>query len=522
MTRPSCRAHVDDAVDRAFAEALDRGQAEAHALRHHREVELALVDVGRQHRDAALARFADVDRQLVGVGRFDRQQRGGEVPRVVRLQVRRLVGEKRVGGRVRLVEAVAGEELHQLEDLAGLLLADALGERAGHEGLALLGHDLGILLAHRLAQHVGLPQREAGEHRRHPHDLFLVGDDAVGVGEDRLERGELVLHQAAAGLAIDVVVHHAALEGAGPVERVHRDQILEPLRLGAAQDLAHARAFELEDAVGLAVDEQLIRLRIVERDGVDVERDALGALDLAERVLDQRQRAQAQEVHLEQADALDLLHRPLGRDFVAVALEERRVVGDRTRRDHDAGGVDAGVSRHAFEALAHLEHVVHARVGLRHLPQHRVFGERFLERHVERRRNLFRDAIDVRVGQVHHAADVADHGLRLHGAERDDLRHVLAAVLRGDVLDHLAAAALAEVDVDIRQRDALRIEEALENQVVVQRVDVGDAQRPGHEAAGRRAAAGADRNAVLARVADEVPDDQEVPGYSIFLIIAIS
>jgi hypothetical protein len=35
-------------------------------------------------------------------------------------------------------------------------------------------------------------------------------------------------------------------------------------------------------------------------------------------------------------------------------------------------------------------------------------------------------------------------------------------------------------------------------------------------------AARADRNALLARVPDEVPDDQEVPGYFIFLIISSS
>ena len=82
----------------------------------------------------------------------------------------------------------------------------------------------------------------------------------------------------------------------------------------------------------------------------------------------------------------------------------------------------------------------------------------------------------------------------------------------GDVLDHFAAAALAEVDVDIGQRHALGVEEALENQIVVERIDVGDAQRPGGEAAGGRAAARSDGNALLARVADEVPDDQEVAG----------
>ena len=44
------------------------------------------------------------------------------------------------------------------------------------------------------------------------------------------------------------------------------------------------------------------------------------------------------------------------------------------------------------------------------------------------------------------------------------------------------------------------------------RIDVGDAQAVGDEAAGRRAAARPDRDALLAGVADEVPDDQEVPG----------
>ena len=218
-----------------------------------------------------------------------------------------------------------------------------------HEGLALLGHHLGILLPHGLAEHVRLAEREAGQNRRDAHHLLLVGDDPVGVREDGLELRQLVLHLGAAGLARDEVVHHPALERAGPVERVHRNQVVEALRLGLAKNLPHARALELEDAVGLAVHEELIGLRVVERNRVDVEVDSLGPSDLRQRVLDERQRAEAEEVHLEQADAFDLFHRPLGRDFVAVALIEGGVVGDRSRRDDHAGGVDAGVARHALQ-----------------------------------------------------------------------------------------------------------------------------------------------------------------------------
>ena len=194
---------------------------------------------------------------------------------------------------------------------------------------ALLRHDLGVFLPHGLAQHVGLPHREAGERLRDAHHLFLVRDDAVGVGQDRLELLDLVGHLDLAVLARDEVVHHAAAQRAGPVQRVQRDQIVEPLRLGLAQNVAHARALELEDAVGRAFGENLIRLRVVERNRIEIEHFAGRRADLFDRVVQQRQRAEPEEVHLQEADALDLLHRPLGRDFVVLAFVERRELGDR-------------------------------------------------------------------------------------------------------------------------------------------------------------------------------------------------
>ena len=61
-------------------------------------------------------------------------------------------------------------------------------------------------------------------------------------------------------------------------------------------------------------------------------------------------------------------------------------------------------------------------------------------------------------------------------------------------------------------RHALGIQEALEEQLVLQRIDVGDAERVGHQRSGSRSAARSDRNVVLFGVADEVPHDEEVSG----------
>jgi len=82
--------------------------------------------------------------------------------------------------------------------------------------------------------------------------------------------------------------------------------------------------------------------------------------------------------------------------------------------------------------------------------------------------------------------------------------------LLGHVPDHVGPPALVEVDVDVGHGHALGVEEALEDQAMVQRVQVGDAHRVGDDRACRRAPAGAHRDAVVLRPHDEVRDHQEV------------
>src|ERR1035437_3171869 len=67
-------------------------------------------------------------------------------------------GTARVGGRVRLIEAVAGELLHQVEDLLDLFLREAAFQRSLNEALALFGHLLDTFLAHGAAQQIGVAQ----------------------------------------------------------------------------------------------------------------------------------------------------------------------------------------------------------------------------------------------------------------------------------------------------------------------------------------------------------------------------
>jgi hypothetical protein len=86
--------------------------------------------------------------------------------------------------------------------------------------------------------------------------------------------------------------------------------------------------------------------------------------------------------------------------------------------------------------------------------------------------------------QAHGAAHVADAAARLHLVHGHDLTHVILAVFLGDVRDHLVAPVHAEIDVEVRHGHAFRVEKALEEQLVDDGIDVGDAHRIRHQRAG--------------------------------------
>ena len=86
--------------------------------------------------------------------------------------------------------------------------------------------------------------------------------------------------------------------------------------------------------------------------------------------------------------------------------------------------------------------------------------------------------------------------LALMRAVGDDLRDPVVAVLVGDVADHLAAAPVVEVDVDVGHGHALRVQEPLEDQPVLDRVELGDPHGVRGHGAGGRTTSRADADAL--------------------------
>ena len=167
-------------------------------------------------------------------------EHGGHVfVRVVRLQVRGLVGDGTVAGGVRLVEGVARERLDQVEDRTRFLVAVAVGDGGGNERFAFGLHERGDLLRHRLADGVCVLQRVAGELLHRQQDLVLEDDDAVRLVENVGEVRVRVLHERPVmlGAAVGADVLHRPRA----IQRDERDELGHRRRAQLLDGASHAR-----------------------------------------------------------------------------------------------------------------------------------------------------------------------------------------------------------------------------------------------------------------------------------------
>ena len=390
------------------------------------------------------------------------------------------------------------------------MLPDATFDGTFDVLLEVAGDDLFFFLADRLDALVGVGQFDAADAVEDSHDLLLVDHDAVGLFEHRIDQRMHLGRRLAAVFHIDVVHDHAAFERAGAVQGGGRDDVGKFVRLHLREQVTNAAGFKLEHALRFAALQQLERFLIVERQLDRLDLFSAMLPDVGDRLVQDRQVAEAQKIHLEQAGLLDVRAVPLRDDvFFAVDGLQRDVVVDRRIADDDTGRVRADIASQSFEPLRDVEQLFDFGIGVvRLLHVGRLF-DRILDLDVEFIRDRLRDLIDASQRDAECSADVADRELRLERAERADLTDVVVTVFGLRVVDDFLPAVATEVDVDIRRLGAAGIEESLEQQVVLQRANVTQAEQVRDDRPARRTASTA-RNVVLFREPHEVPHDQEV------------
>ena len=409
-----------------------------------------------------------------------------------------------------------------------------------HELVLELHHHGYLLLTHSLTQLVRLTLGEVRKLSGEKHHLLLVDRDSVGLLEELRHFGQVVgdgLLAEFPGDEVRDVVHRTRT-----VERIHRDEVSETLRMQFPQPLLHTRRFKLEHDGGVTAAVELVGLPVVLRDGLYVDVYPVPHLDVVQGLVYDGQGYEAQEVHLEHTHVLDVVPVVLGGPALLLGgLVLRKtdgyVVGEVTPADDGRAGVHSDLTYASLKLEGIVEHLLlkvgtvleyvlelrHQTVAVLQVDLHAVLLqallEEFLREHLLSRMlrvvhfdllldlletgfelvqlrierilllDLLRKPVGHQLGQPHRIVDreMADSGHVLYGAlcghcaEGDDPGHMVCGIL----LLHIAVRRLEvlEIDVDIRHADTVRVQEALEQQGVLDRVQIGDFQAICHHGA---------------------------------------
>ena len=357
-----------------------------------------------------------------------------------------------------------------------------------------------LLLAHGAADHIRLAEGEARQLAEDLNDLLLIDNAAVGDLENGAEQLVLVGDFFRVLGALDEAGD--GVHGAGAVESNDSSDVFNAAGPDAGADGGHAGTFQLEDAHGPALGEHLEGGRVVLRHILHTEGGILLAHE-AGGILQNGEVAQAEKVHLQQAQLLQRGHLVLA-DGNPVVGGEGDIFTDRLFRDDDAGSVGGGVAGHALQGTGDIQQAADGFVPVIELTQGFGKGEGLVNGHVQSGWDLLGNPVGVGIADIQHTADVADGHAGSHGAEGDNLGNVVIPIEAMDIVDNFTTAVDAEVNVDIRHGDTLGIQEPLEKEAVFDRVNIGDFQAVGHNAARCAASTGPDGNAAAFGIADEI------------------
>ena len=315
------------------------------------------------------------------------------------LQIRSLPRDKRVCGAVRLVEAVVRKMRQQLENPAGQFVVDSVLSRPGKESFLFLHQKLRLLMPHGATQDIRLAERKARQHLHNLHDLLLVEHDAEGLFQDRFQKrmqiGNLLFPLA----AVDKILHHAAAQRTGPIQRHRGNQVFKAFRRQVLDELRHTRRFHLEYGAGLSLAKHPRRRLVHGGNIMDVYFFAASLFDIFDRIGDDRKRPKAEKIHLQKAQFFDEVFIK-GRHQRPFGYLHRHIVRQGIAGNHDARRMRRRLARQAFDFSRKINHAPHARIRLVQFPEIRRILQRLVQRDAKLRGNQFRHLVGVGIREA--------------------------------------------------------------------------------------------------------------------------
>ena len=511
---------LQDGIHHRIPYGTDGGKAVADRIPGHGKSAPAGIDIRRKHLNSHAANRIQILQKLNGIVTHRGEKSCHEVQRIVAAEPCRFIGHHCIRCGMGLVEGIAGEVRHLIKEAVCHLLGNAICHTTWHHHrillrgglsmdkiLPLLCHDRGLLFGHGTAYQIRPSHRIPGQAHNDLHNLLLIDDASVGRRKDGLQFRRQIFHLFPGIFPLDILRNE--IHGARPVKGNSGDHILYILRPELLHKALHAGRLQLEHAVAFSLRDHVKDLRVVHFHMVKVNFETCSLFNTLHRILDHGQGTEAQKVHLQKSQLLDGGHVILGSHRIAVPAERHEIL-DGFPADHHAGRMHGSMPGQTLEPPGHIDQIPDLLVFLIEFPEIRTDLQRLIYGNPQIRGDGFSHHVAGLIGQIQRPSHITDNVPCSHGTKGDDLYHLILAVFFRNVINDLLPSLIGEVNVNIRHGHALRIEEALKDQLIPDGIDIGDTKGIGNDTSGRRSAPGSHTDAMASGIANEIPDDQKV------------
>ena len=316
---------------------------------------------------------------------------------------------------------------------------------------------------------------------------------------------------------VNKVIHHARLQRTGTEQRHQGYHVFKAVRTQTLDQILHAAGFKLENRCGFRALQHIKAFLVVERDSRDIHRRLafflIARVNHAQRPVNNRQCAQTEEVKLHQTGIFHVVFIKLCDRVIPFRVAVKRCeIGNFCRRDHHTTCVFTGVTCHPFQDARHIDQRPDFLIGLIHLAELRLCRKGFFQCHTGIRRHQFGNSVDKPVRMPQHTADIADNRFCRHRTEGNNLGNSITPVHFGYVINHAVTFFHAEVNIEVRHGNSFRVQEAFEQEIKLQRIQIGDFQGVRHQRTGTGTTSRPYRHIVILRPLDKLHHDQEVAG----------
>ena len=393
-------------------------------------------------------------------------------------------------GGVAFRKTVFAKAFNLLEDAFGKCrLIPALNHPADQPVVKALDTALSLPRGHRAAQIIGLTGGKVSRDHGNLHHLLLKNRHAQGAAQGAAQFFIRISFLRRVGTALQVWVHHAAHNRAGPHYSYFHHQIVKAARPQSRQH-AHLRAaFNLKNTHRVGFANHVVSLRVTRRDLVHLQVPAAPLVNQLQAAANSRQHAERQHVNFQQPHRIKVVFVPLNDAAVfhrgGLNRHQPRQLG---LRQHKAADVLAQVARKAEQLHRQVEPLQDgpgvfrvADIGfLQPLGQQAAFvkpkvffGE--LLNHLRRNTKGFAHIPNRAAGPV--GCNCSGNGC------------VLVAVFGVNVLNDFFTPLVLKIYVNIGRLFALAADETLKQQLAFSRVYRRNGQAIAHGRVSSRAAA---------------------------------